>query len=178
MILKKILFTMSFLLLLLSLMGCGSKNTDKLKESQTVTESLSDNATEKDNVTAIDNNETSYEDTNMNLYINETNIPVTWEDNDTVKEIRKEALLGDIVVSMSMYSDFEQVGPLGKTYTRNDSQTTANNGDIVLYSGNQIVVFYGSNTWAYTRLGKMNLSEEDVIKLLSNGDVTLRISSR
>ena len=82
---------MSFLLLLLSLMGCGSKNTDKLKESQTVTESLSDNATEKDNVTAIDNNETSYEDTYMNLYINETNISVTWEDNDTVKEIRKEA---------------------------------------------------------------------------------------
>ena len=169
---------MSFLLLLLSLMGCGAKNTDKLKESQTVTESLSDNATEKDNVTAINNNEASYEDTNMNLYINETNIPVTWEDNDTVKEIRKEALLGDIVISMSMYSDFEQVGPLGKTYTRNDSQTTTLNGDIVLYSGNQIVVFYGSNTWAYTRLGKMNLSEEDVIKLLSNGDVTLRISSR
>jgi predicted small lipoprotein YifL len=178
MIFKKILFTMSFLLLLLSLMGCGAKNTDKLKESQTVTESLSDNATEKDNITAIDNNEASYEDTNMNLYINETNIPVTWEDNDTVKEIRKEALLGDIVISMSMYSDFEQVGPLGKTYTRNDSQTTTLNGDIVLYSGNQIVVFYGSNTWAYTRLGKMNLSEEDVIKLLSNGDVTLRISSR
>lgn len=178
MIFKKILFTMSFLLLLLSLMGCGAKNTDKLKESQTVTESLSDNATEKDNVTAIDNNEASYEDTNINLYINETNIPVTWEDNDTVKEIRKEALLGDIVISMSMYSDFEQVGPLGKTYTRNDSQTTTLNGDIVLYSGNQIVVFYGSNTWAYTRLGKMNLSEEDVIKLLSNGDVTLRISSR
>ena len=178
MIFKKILFTMSFLLLLLSLMGCGAKNTDKLKESQTVTESLSDNATEKDNVTAINNNEASYEDTNMNLYINETNIPVTWEDNDTVKEIRKEALLGDIVISMSMYSDFEQVGHLGKTYTRNDSQTTTLNGDIVLYSGNQIVVFYGSNTWAYTRLGKMNLSEEDVIKLLSNGDVTLRISSR
>ena len=178
MIFKKILFTMSFLLLLLSLMGCGAKNTDKLKESQTVTESLSDNATEKDNITAIYNNEASYEDTNMNLYINETNIPVTWEDNDTVKEIRKEALLGDIVISMSMYSDFEQVGPLGKTYTRNDSQTTTLNGDIVLYSGNQIVVFYGSNTWAYTRLGKMNLSEEDVIKLLSNGDVTLRISSR
>ena len=175
---KKILIVISCLLLLFSLMGCGLKKTDKLKESQTVTESLSDNATGKDNVTAIDNNETSYEDTNMNRYINETNIPVTWEDNDTVKEIRKEALLGDIVVSMSMYSDFEQVGPLGKTYTRNDSQTTANNGDIVLYSGNQIVVFYGSNTWAYTRLGKMNLSEEDVIKLLSNGDVTLRISSR
>lgn len=175
---KKILIVISCLLLLFSLMGCGSKNTDKLKESQAVTEALSDNTAEKDNVTPADNNKTSYEDTYMNLYINETNIPVTWEDNDTVNEIRKEALLGDIVVSMSMYSDFEQVGPLGKKYTRNDSQTTTNNGDIVLYSGNQIVVFYGSNTWAYTRLGKMNLSEEDVEKLLSSGNVILRISCR
>lgn len=178
MILKQIIFTMSFLSLLFCLIGCEAKNTDKLKESRTVTESLSDNSAEKDNITATDNNETSYEDTNMNLYINETNIPVTWEDNDAVNEIRKEVLLGDIVVSMSMYSDFEQVGPLGKKYTRNDSQTTTFNGDIVLYNGNQIVVFYGSNTWTYTRLGKMNLSEEDVIKLLSNGDVTLRISGR
>ena len=175
---KKILIVISCLLLLFSLMGCGGENIDKIEERQAVTEALSDNTVEKDNITPADNNKTSYEDTYMNLYINETNIPVTWEDNDTVKEIRKEAVLGDIVVTMSMYSDFEQVGSLGKTYTRNDSQTTTNNGDIVLYSGNQIVVFYGSNTWAYTRLGKMNLSEEDVIKLLSNGDVTLRISSR
>ena len=177
MIMKKILIAISCLLLF-SLTGCRAKNADKLKESQTAIKSLSDNAAEKDNIAAIDNNETLYEDTKMNLYINETNIPVTWEDNDTVKEIRKETLRGDIVVSMSMYSDFEQVGPLGKTYTRNDLQTTTHNGDIVLYSGNQIVVFYGSNTWAYTRLGKMIFSEEEIIKLLSKGNVILRISCK
>ena len=175
---KKILIAISCLLILSSVAGCGKTEIKEPKENQSVTELQSDNATEKYNITAADNNKTSYEDANMNLYINETNIPVTWEDNDTVKEIRKEALLEEIVVSMSMYSNFEQVGPLGKTYTRNDSQTTTHNGDIVLYSGNQIVVFYGSNTWSYTRLGKINLSEEDVIKLLSNGDVTLRIADR
>ena len=52
---------------------------------------------------------------------------------------------------------------------------TTMNGDIVLYSGNQIVVFYGSNSWAYTKLGKMNLSESKVTELLSNGDITLTI---
>ena len=54
--------------------------------------------------------------------------------------------------------------------------TTTYSGDIVLYSGDKIVVFYGSNSWAYTRLGKMNIPESDVTELLSNGDITLKIA--
>ena len=50
------------------------------------------------------------------------------------------------------------------------------NGDIVLYRSDQIVLFYGSNSWAYTRLGKMNLSENEVVSLLSNGDVSIRLT--
>ncbi len=75
-----------------------------------------------------------------------------------------------------MYSDNEQVGSLGKSYTKNDEQITTHCGDIVLYSGDKIVVFYGSNSWAYTRLGKMNIPEGDVTELLSNGDITLKIA--
>ncbi|WP_248405739.1 cyclophilin-like fold protein [Butyrivibrio fibrisolvens] len=51
-------------------------------------------------------------------------------------------------------------------------------GDIVLDSGNQIVVFYGSNSWSYTRLGKINLSEKELTDLLGNEDVTLEIEKR
>ncbi len=54
---------------------------------------------------------------------------------------------------MSMYGGFEQVGEIGTSLPRNDVQTTTSAGDIVLYSGNQIVIFYGNNSWAYTRLG-------------------------
>ena len=86
----------------------------------------------------------------------------------------EEAGKGDIVVQMSMYSDNEQVGSLGKSYTKKDEQITTHSGDIVLYSGDKIVVFYGSNSWAYTRLGKMNIPEGDVTELLSNGDITLK----
>ncbi|MBP3277822.1 MAG: hypothetical protein J6M44_02575, partial [Butyrivibrio sp.] len=50
---------------------------------------------------------------------------------------------------------------------------TTEPGDIVLYSGNQIVVFYGSNSWAYTRLGHVDLSEDELTQILGNGDVTL-----
>lgn len=109
----------------------------------------------------------------LRLFINDTEIPVIWEDNASVKEIMEEVSRGKITVTMSMYSDNEQVGLLGRRYTSNDKQTTTHNGDIVLYSSNQIVVFYGSNTWAYTRLGKMDLPEAEVTELLSNGNVIL-----
>ena len=88
----------------------------------------------------------------------------------------EEAGKDDIVVQMSMYSDNEQVGSLEKSYTKNDEQITTYSGDIVLYSGDKIVVFYGSNSWAYTRLGKMNIPESNVTELLSNGDITLKNS--
>jgi hypothetical protein len=75
-----------------------------------------------------------------------------------------------------MYGGFEQVGSIGQAISRDDKQTTTEPGDIVLYSGNQIVVFYGSNSWAYTRLGKIDLTEKELKDLLSNGDVTITLS--
>ena len=88
----------------------------------------------------------------------------------------KELAEDELTISMSMYGGFEQVGPIGKSITRDDKQTTTSAGDIVLYSGNQLVVFYGSNSWAYTRLGKINLTEKELTNLLSNGDVTITLS--
>ena len=108
--------------------------------------------------------------------INDKEIPVTWEINPSVSALKSDLQAGDIVVSMSMYSNNEQVGPLDKSYPSNDVQTTTNNGDIVLYRSDQIVLFYGSNSWAYTRLGKMDLSENEVVNLLSNGDVSIRLT--
>ena len=118
----------------------------------------------------------SVEQTKMKLFINDVEVPVIWEENDSVAELMEEASKGDIIISMSMYSDFEQVGSLGKKYRSNDKQMTVHNGEIVLYNSSNIVLFYGSNTWAYTKLGKMNLSEQEVIDLLSNGNVKIKIS--
>lgn len=63
-----------------------------------------------------------------------------------------------------------------ETEITDNEQITTYSGDIVLYSGDKIVVFYGSNSWTYTRLGKMNIQESDVTELLSNGDITLKIA--
>lgn len=132
-------------------------------------------AGELEKVEIIDKSAIDDEKEYMKLYFNDTEVPVIWESNQTVQELMEEAGKGDIVVHMSMYSDNEQVGSLGKNYTKNDEQTTTHSGDIVLYNGDKIVVFYGSNSWAYTRLGKMNIPEGDVTELLSNGGITLKI---
>lgn len=116
------------------------------------------------------------EEVSMKLYINDKEIPVKWEENDSVNELTEEVSKNDITVEMSMYSDNEQVGSLGKKYSSSDKQTTTHNGDIVLYNSSNMVVFYGSNSWAYTRLGKMELSEQEVVEMLSNGNVTIRIT--
>ena len=116
------------------------------------------------------------EETAMQLMIGETEVPVTWEDNVSVDALRELVADSPLTIQMSMYGGFEQVGPIGQSIIRDDQQTTTNYGDIVLYSGNQIVVFYGSNSWAYTRLGHIDLTKEEMTDLLANGDVVLTIS--
>ena len=72
---------------------------------------------------------------------------------------------------------FEQVGAIGTDLPHNDVQTTTSSGDIVLYSGNQLVVFYGSNSWAYTRLGHItDKTSQEITELLSGGNVTITLS--
>ena len=121
-------------------------------------------------------NDTESKEKEMIIKINGQTIPVIWEDNESVAEIKHQAEQNPITVQMAKYGGFEQVGSLGRTYPSNDTRITTQNGDIVLYSSNQIVMFYGSNTWAYTRLGKINLSNDEVTGLLGNGNVTLAIS--
>ena len=167
------------MLVLSGLAGCREKRSVSFEND--ISEEMIDNSTESQ-ISAVEETEITDksaiddEKEYMKLYFNDTEIPVIWEDNQTVQELMEEAGKGDIVVQMSMYSDNEQVGSLGKSYTKNDEQITTHSGDIVLYSGDKIVVFYGSNSWAYTRLGKMNIPESDVTELLSNGDITLKIA--
>ena len=72
---------------------------------------------------------------------------------------------------MSDYSGFEKVGSLGQSLTIDNHQTTTSAGDIVLYNGNQIVMFYGSNSWSYTKIGKIeNLSGWE--EALGSGSIT------
>ena len=178
---RTILLIILVLLSCTVLPGCGTtikeaEQTSFAGETQAEVGDTFEENTENTEIPAENENVTEQEKENtMVMKIDDTKVDVMWENNASVAELKELAADG-LTISMSMYGGFEQVGPIGKSITRDDKQTTTSAGDIVLYSGNQLVVFYGSNSWAYTRIGKINLTEKELTNLLSNGDVTITLS--
>ena len=120
---------------------------------------------------------TEVEDLIMKMTINHTPVTVEWEENEAVAALCAEVKDNPLTINMSMYGGFEQVGSIGMSLPRNDNRITTEPGDIVLYSGDQMVVFYGSNTWAYTRLGHItDKTQSELTQLLSNGNVTITLT--
>ena len=112
---------------------------------------------------------------NMNVQVGDVVFSATLEENEAVTMFVEMMWENPVVIQMSDYSGFEKVGPLGTSLPASNSQTTTHAGDIVLYNGNQIVIFYGSNSWSYTRLGHI----DDLTgweEALGNGDVTVTFS--
>ena len=112
---------------------------------------------------------------NMNVQVGDAVFSATLEENEAVTMFVEMMWENPVVIQMSDYSGFEKVGPLGTSLPASNSQTTTHAGDIVLYNGNQIVIFYGSNSWSYTRLGHI----DDLTgweEALGNGDVTVTFS--
>jgi hypothetical protein len=110
------------------------------------------------------------------MKVGETPLSVEWEQNESVEALKGLCQDGPRTIQLSMYGGFEQVGSLGQRLPSDDVQTTTQAGDIVLYSSNQVVVFYGSNSWAYTRLGHIvDKTSDELAELLGSGDVTITI---
>ena len=176
--------------MLMSVTSCGQtetvkESTTESQETESVAITASENAeavnkgsaatteTEDDGIESVQDNESNQEAETMVLTINGEAVSVEWEDNESVEALKNLVMTEPLSIRMSMYGGFEQVGSIGTSLPRNDIQTTTEAGDIVLYSGNQIVVFYGSNSWAYTRLGKVtDKSRSEMTELLGKGDVT------
>ena len=88
----------------------------------------------------------------MSVTIGDQSFAATLEDNAATRELVKMMEESPISINMDDYSGFEKVGSLGKSLSTDNQQITTQAGDIVLYSGNQIVMFYGSNSWSYTKM--------------------------
>lgn len=127
--------------------------------------------------TATGGQSSAEEDTEMkmNVQVGGAVFSATLENNEAVSELVAMMQESPVVIEMSDYSGFEKVGALGRSLTTSNNQTTTHAGDIVLYNGNQIVIFYGSNSWSYTRLGHIDdlTGWEDA---LGSGDVTVTFS--
>ena len=106
-------------------------------------------------------------------------LPVKIEENEATKALVAVLSEASITYEAHDYGGFEKVGSLGLTLPANNSRITTQPGDVILYSGNQIVLFYGSNTWSYTRLGKIQYESLDELKSFlkaGEGNISVTLS--
>ena len=111
----------------------------------------------------------------INLKVNSYVLNVKLEDNSAAKALMNKLKEGDVTIHAEDYGGFEKVGDLGFSLPRSDKYITTSAGDIVLYEGDEISLFYNSNSWSYTKLGKVQ-NIKDLKKILGTGDVKLVLS--
>lgn len=192
-------YTVLYLAIILSCMAaCGKNDTQAQTPSRQAEPSTIDSSSQSDILNGSENagessvqeterNETDTAETdiqdnmeenkveNMNVQVGDVVFSATLEKNEAMSALVEMMRESPVVIQMSDYSGFEKVGSLGTSLPTSNSQTTTQAGDIVLYNGNQIVIFYGSNSWSYTRLGHIDdlTGWEDA---LGSGEVTVFFS--
>ncbi len=97
----------------------------------------------------------SEEDAMLKITVGDQEFLASFEDNSSAREFQALLAQGPLTIQMEDYGGFEQVGALGSTLTRNDQRITTQPGDVILYQGNQITIYYGTNTWSFTRLARI-----------------------
>lgn len=119
-------------------------------------------------------------DMRINITINGKTMPVVLVDNSATKRLVELLKEGPITYEAEDYGGFEKVGALGFSLPTSNTQITTEAGDVILYNGNHIVLFYGSNSWSYTRLGRIQYSSLQELKAFlhaGEGDITVKLSA-
>jgi hypothetical protein len=113
----------------------------------------------------------------IQLTISGTTLPVLIEDNVATRALVAALREGAITYTARDYGGFEKVGALGRSLPTSDTDITTQAGDVILYNGDNIVLFYGSNSWSYTRLGKIQYKTLDELKsFLKAGGGTISVT--
>lgn len=98
-------------------------------------------------------------------------------DNSSADALKEILMAGPLTIDMSDYGNMEKVGPIGQSLPTNDEQITTGPGDIILYMGNSLVIYYDTNSWNFTRLGKIqDVTQAELKEILGGGNVTVTLS--
>lgn len=111
------------------------------------------------------------------LSVNGSELTATLEDNSSAEALVKLLEQGPLTINMEDYANMEKVGPIGQSLPRNDTPINTEAGDIILYQGNQLVVYYGTNSWNFTPIGKIQgVSANELRSILGRGNATITFS--
>ncbi len=151
-----------------------TENENNTDGSQPDTEEVSSKETSEPSTEAEN---TQNGETMIYAHIGNNTLVIKPESNSSAEAFVDLLQAGDVTVDMHDYGGFEKVGPLGTDLPTNDQSITTEPGDVILYQGNQITIYYDTNTWSFTRLGKVQgLSAEELRGALGDGDPTVVFS--
>lgn len=155
----------------------GTTPEDSIPESPAPNDSIpSENQPEEED---DDEKGEIMEKNKIKLTVNGKSFTATLEENSSAEALRQLLEKGDLNIRMSDYGNMEKVGSLGTSLPRNDRQTTTRPGDLILYLENSFVIYYDTNSWNFTRLGRLDgvSTRQEVLELLGGkGDVTVHLS--
>lgn len=169
---RKLLCVLAAMVLVVSLFSACSDPTSG---------SGTPNGSEQKPNSGLDDNTPKPEDKedSMQIYltINGSRLSVTLEDNRATAELKEKLKASPITINMSDYGGFEKVGGLGFSLPTDNRQITTKPLDIMLYQGNQMVIFYDSNSWSYTPIGRITgVTTEELKTILGSGNTTVTLS--
>lgn len=113
----------------------------------------------------------------ITIDVNGNKLTAALADSTAAKELAEKLKAGSVTVTLNEYGGFEKVGDLPWSLTKSDKQVSTEPGDIMLYQGDQMTIFYNSNSWSYTKLGSIeNTTQEELESLFGEGDITVTLS--
>lgn len=114
---------------------------------------------------------------NLNLKVNNSTMKVKLADNAATKALVERLKEGAITYNAHDYGGFEKVGALGFSLPSNDTYIATEPGDIMLYTSNQLCIFFDSNSWEYTPIGKIEgMSKQQLKDAFGTGEVSITLS--
>ena len=177
---SKIYFSIAFVLIFVVIFGIiivGYLTAKDSNESKERFEEEKEQVIEDNTNQVIENN--TNEDRYLKITVNNEELIVKLENNDASNELYNYLNNESVTVNAHKYGNFEAVGALPFSLTTSDQEYKTKPGDVMLYQGNQITIFFDSNTWSYTKLGSVtNKSNEELKNILNKEDVQLIIERK
>ena len=167
----------AFIATLLLFAACSSDAASSVKPTQPETQTPKSSASKTPGAVPVSSSAQTEAPVKLKIHVNDTTFTATLEENSSAKAFAEFLAQGDMTLDMHDYGSFEKVADLPRSFPRNDTQIDTDAGDIILYQGKSITIYYDKNSWNFTRLGKIdNVDKIRLKQILGDGNATVTFS--
>lgn len=162
------------------LTGCNSRpemQPGSATHAQTQTQTAGSASKSADSSDTKEAEQTNGQATQITVSANGNELRANLENNPSAQALAELLTNGPLTIVMHDYGNMEKVGPIGQSLPPSDAQITAEPGDIILYQGDQLTIYYNVNSWNFTRVGRIEgVNAMELKDILGNGDVEVTFS--